>query len=231
MSFRIACLIVVVGFVTTCLAGTNEIRESPIESRSATSIAADDGAQKALVAPMADQQFTGVRLSDAIKQLRQKAGVPLFVNWKQMAVIHVSPDEWVTVGLRGKTLKGDLEVVLDVAGADREKWGINVEDGVIVVSSRDDLSKNVSVRVYDMRDIIGRPVADERQRRVDALVALIQDQIEPGSWKERGGQVAAIRELGGQLIVTQTTENQRKLMRLMEDVRALFVDPSQRCKT
>lgn len=231
MSFYLANLIVVMGFATACLAGSNEIREAPVESRPAAAIAADEAAQKALIAPMADHQFTGVRLSDAIKELRQKAGVPLFVNWKSMAMIHISPDFQVTVSLHGKTLKSALETVFTVVGTGRVgDWGISVEDGVIVVASKDDSSKNVSVRVYDVRDMIGRPAADERERRVDALVALIQDQIEPVSWKQRGGQVGAIRELSGQLIITQTPENQQNLIKLLEDVRALFVDPSQRLR-
>jgi hypothetical protein len=62
---------------------------------------------------------------------------------------------------------------------------------------------------------------------VNALVRLIQDQIDSPSWKERGGQAGAIRELNGQLIVTQTPENQEKLIKLLDNVRALFVDPMQ----
>jgi hypothetical protein len=228
MSFYIVNLIMVMGFATTCLAEANEIRESPVEPRPAASIAADEAAQKALIAPMPDQQFTGVRLLDAINELRQKAGVNLLVNWKSMALIHISPDTWVTVSLHGKTLKSALETVFTVVGADRVgDWVINVEDGMIVVTSKDDFSKNVSVRVYDVHDMIGRPAADERQRRADALVALIENQIEPASWKQRGGQVGAIREINGQLIVTQTPQNQQKLAKLLGDITALFVDPSQ----
>jgi hypothetical protein len=228
MLFHLANLIVVMGFATNCLAGANEIRQSPVESRSRTSIVSDEAAQKALAAPIADQQLTGIRLSDAINELRQKAGVPLFVNWRQMAMIHISQDFYVTVGLHGKTLKGALDTVFTVVGADRiGDWAIKVEDGVIVVTSTDDFSENVSVRVYDVRDIFARAAADERQRRVDALVALIEDQIEPASWKQRGGQVGAIREINGQLIVTQTPQNQEKLAKLLGDVTALFVDPTR----
>jgi hypothetical protein len=227
MSIRLSAVLLMVLPAIPCLAAIDESMERPIPPPSAAAIAADEAARQALAEPVTDQEFTRIPLSNAIGALREKSGAKVFVNWKSMAMIHVSPDTLVTVGIRGKTLKGALDAVFTVAGADREQWGIHVDDGVIVVTSNDDVSKNVSVRIYDVREMIGRPADDERQRRVNALVRLIQDQIDSPSWKERGGQAGAIRELNGQLIVTQTPENQEKLIKLLDNVRALFVDPMQ----
>ncbi|MEZ0265020.1 MAG: type II secretion system protein GspD, partial [Phycisphaerae bacterium] len=55
--------------------------------------------------------------------------------------------------------------------------------------------------------------------RMDALVKLIQDTADPTSWRDAGGSVGAVRALNGQLIVTQTPENQRQLVNLLEQLR------------
>ena len=226
MSVRIPAIFLVLSAIVG-RAQTNLIDERPAQPRSAAAIAADEAARRALATPMPDREFACIPLSGAIDALREKTGVKVFVNWKSMEGIGIRRDIPVTVGLRGKTLAKALDTLLLVAGAERGKWGVEVDEGVIVVSSKDDLSKNVSVRVYDVRDMIGRPADDERQRRVTALVSLIENQIDSPSWKERGGQVGAIRELNGQLIVTQTPENQQQLIRLLGDVKSLFVDPAQ----
>jgi general secretion pathway protein D len=54
---------------------------------------------------------------------------------------------------------------------------------------------------------------------MDALVKLIQETVDPTSWRDAGGSVGAVRALNGQLIVTQTPENQRALVNLLEQLR------------
>jgi hypothetical protein len=44
---------------------------------------------------------------------------------------------------------------------------------------------------------------------VDRLVAALQQQVDPSSWRDRGGDSGTIRELAGQLIVTQSVQNQQ----------------------
>src|SRR5882724_6762662 len=45
------------------------------------------------------------------------------------------------------------------------------------------------------------------------------DTVNTDSWKDRGGSVGALRELEGQLIVTQTPENHRQLKNLLDQLR------------
>jgi type II secretory pathway component GspD/PulD (secretin) len=58
-----------------------------------------------------------------------------------------------------------------------------------------------------------------RQELVDAITKLITETVAPDSWRDSGGSVGALRELQGQLIVTQTPENQRALVSLLEQLR------------
>src|SRR4029077_16079526 len=58
-----------------------------------------------------------------------------------------------------------------------------------------------------------------RQELVDAIIKLIQDTVASETWKDNGGTVGSLRELSGQLIVTQTPENQHQLIKLLEQLR------------
>ena len=58
-----------------------------------------------------------------------------------------------------------------------------------------------------------------RQDLVDSIIKLITSTIAPDSWRDAGGSVGSITELSGQLIVTQTPENQRALVGLLEQLR------------
>src|SRR5205823_2704513 len=58
-----------------------------------------------------------------------------------------------------------------------------------------------------------------RQQLVDNITKLITETVAPDSWRDAGGTVGSVRELSGQLIVTQTPENQRLLTGLLEQLR------------
>src|SRR5205085_941459 len=61
---------------------------------------------------------------------------------------------------------------------------------------------------------------ETRQERVDALVRLLVDEVGRGEWRETGGSGGSIRELSGQLIVTQSPENQRRIAAFLDSLRA-----------
>ena len=67
-----------------------------------------------------------------------------------------------------------------------------------------------------------RPEEDEgrtREELIEEITTLIPETVAPDSWRDNGGTVGSIRELQGQLIVTQTPENQRQLVNLLEQLR------------
>jgi hypothetical protein len=64
--------------------------------------------------------------------------------------------------------------------------------------------------------------------------------IATDSWRDKGGRSGSIRELSGQLIITQTPENHRQILRLLEQLRetraiqvtiqARLIEPTERTK-
>jgi hypothetical protein len=71
----------------------------------------------------------------------------------------------------------------------------------------------------------GGPVSNlTRQECVDSLVRLIEETVDPNAWRDNGGQVGAIWEVEGVLVVMQTTENHHLIVSLLRNLRQLRDD-------
>lgn len=218
-----------------------------IETEQKPAKATREAMQKQLDRILPEVTFDGVGLSDVIDFLRSATGASVFVNWKSLEAVNISSTLPITARLRKVRFSKALTIILDAAGGGKEKLGYTVDEGVIVIASAEELSKNVEVRVYDVRDLLTVPpdfvpprlgvpeplkaafaatqssmrAAREgtREDLVKAFMRLIEDTVAPATWKDHGGNAGAIRELQSQLIVTQTPENQIQVMRLLQQLR------------
>jgi len=59
----------------------------------------------------------------------------------------------------------------------------------------------------------------ERQSRIDKIINLIEETVAPDSWVERGGTVGTIKEINGQLVITQNSSAQRQIGDLLGKLR------------
>ena len=55
----------------------------------------------------------------------------------------------------------------------------------------------------------------ERMNRVRKVMELIQDTVAPDSWRDRGGSIGTMREINGQLVVTQNSAAHRQIQPLV----------------
>jgi general secretion pathway protein D len=201
-------------------------------------------------------RFDNVGFVDVLDFLRDVTSANIFVNWRALETAGIDRNAPVTARLRDVKFSKALETILRDVGGGNVRLGYTVDEGVISISTEEDLSSNVVTNVYDVRDLIVN-VADfdqppqfqinqasqagrggggggqglfqgnlqqqnNQQTRtdlVDQIITLIQDTVATETWKDNGGTVGSIRELSGQLIVTQTPENQRNLVHLLEQLR------------
>jgi hypothetical protein len=189
-----------------------------------------------------------VTLRGAVDVLRGATGANIFVNWKALEAAGVGRDTPVSVRLRNVRAAKALNVLLDLVGPEEAKLGYTIDDGVVTVSSADDLQKDTMTRVYDVRDLLQAAAGAKRQlvdgapdKRFPLLVRpgqdaptageaavtkLITATVAPASWRDNGGDVGSARMLAGQLIVTQTPENQEAVEDLIGRVRELLAPPA-----
>jgi general secretion pathway protein D len=226
-------------------------------------------------------RLDGVPFTDVIDFLRDVTSANIFVNWRALEASQVDKNTPVTALLRDVKFAKALSTILNDVGGATVKLGYTIDEGVITISTIDDLSKNVVTQVYDIRDIIvdipdfanapsfnlssttsgtgtgtsggtssgsstglfsntssgsgssGTP-GITRADRIAQIITLIQDTVSSETWKDNGGNVGSIKELSGQLIVTQTPESQRQLLNLLaqlREVRAIQVTVETRFLT
>ena len=96
-----------------------------------------------------------VTLEQAIEALREVVPVPVVVRWDVMADVGIHRDQVVDVRLHDVSLASALKaVLLQCGGKVRVRLGYAPGDGVVTVSTEDDLSRDAFVRVYDVRDLV-----------------------------------------------------------------------------
>ena len=170
-----------------------------------------------LAALLPPVRYDGVPLDGVIENLRDTSGADIFVNWRALQLSGLRRDLPVTLALPSQSLRDRLEQVLRTVGGNRVALGATVDDGVVSVSTGEDLSKNVVTRVYDVRHLV-RP--GRRADDVAAAICLLQG-IDPWSWQAFGGSAGAFRELSGQLIVTQMPEAHARIAAVLAETPAL----------
>jgi hypothetical protein len=151
--------------------------------------------------------------------LRDKTRQNIFVNWKVLRDDRIGRDAAVLQQVGGLPVGEAIEKVLAEAGGGRVPLGFTRDEGVITISTKEDLSGNTRTRVYDLRDCLPPPGDPNRQAASAALWTEIRRRVAPGTWRDDGGRVGAVRELSGQFIMTQTPQAQHDLLRLLEWMR------------
>src|SRR3982750_1603637 len=77
-----------------------------------------------------------------------------------------------------------------------------------------------TTEVYDISDLLMGGKDEKRNAEVAGQITkLIQDVIDIESWADKGGKSGTLKYFRGQLIVTQTKENQKQILQLLEKLR------------
>lgn len=191
-------------------------------------------------------------LNEVLKQIRDRTGVNMVIDWRSLEAAGIASDAPVSMlPLKNLTARRVLRQVLAEAGGGNIKLRFEADDGIIVISTDDNLSRFSFTRVYDIRDILElywptddspppAPVPGQLpaqgpyrggifgarndttpQEQMDALVRLIQETIDPTIWRDAGGSIGAIRALGGRLMVTLTAQGHRDLEEFLSLLRRL----------
>ncbi len=95
-------------------------------------------------------------LAQAVNELRRTSGISIDVNWNELARVGV--DRTTPCGgmrLQNVRLATVLQLLLDnVGSAAGVELGYTVMDGVVRISTAEDLNRHTLVRVYDVSDLL-----------------------------------------------------------------------------
>ena len=98
--------------------------------------------------------FNSNGLDQVFSYMKQVSDVEFLPDWKALEGIGISPEDTVTLTLDNVPAEVALKRVIDQLGDESERPDYAIEDGVVVVSSPDQLRKKTLTIVYDIRDLL-----------------------------------------------------------------------------
>ncbi|MCZ6836964.1 MAG: hypothetical protein O7G85_14400 [Planctomycetota bacterium] len=215
-----------------------------------------------------DVEYDAIDLEDVIADLREAHDLNIHVSWKHLFSADVHKNDRVEIKLRQVSLALLLNMLLDEAQSDiLNPLDYSVRGGIVVISTRDLLSRDTILKTYDITDLIesgysirrfantpvlgmkltgrehlggealrakpktrgggggngagggsgafGDPTDDPDRltsmERVEQIIGLIVDYINPDTWSMNGGEVGMLSVHGNTLFIQHTIDDQRNI--------------------
>lgn len=135
-----------------CTAGATNVAQAQPEA--AAPADSDSEMVRRLDETIVDAKYDRIDFSRIIDDLRDRYQLNIHVNWSSVSTAGVERDARVEVRLKQVPLSTLLDFILVAVGGTRADLGYEVHRGVILISTRDELSRKTVVRAYDLTDLI-----------------------------------------------------------------------------
>jgi len=195
------------------------------DDRSRATRAVDEAVRKKLAAPIPAVAHVNAPLDKVLDSWASAAGVNLHVQWRALEAAGINKDAPITINLRGVAAEQVLRRVLEDVGGGNIKLEYRVDEGVVDVSTAEEMAHYRVTRIYDVRDLLVASLAQDRKlhgtgaEQTDqdvavALVTMIEQSIGP-TWD--GPQT--IGYFAGRLIVNKPQAEQDRILQLLTALR------------
>lgn len=157
--------------------------------------------ERALARRLAELGIEDAPLDGAIEYLASQLQGNVHVRWNRLADCGIERSAPISLRLRDVTLECGLRLLMGEFG--ECALGYYIEDGVLIITTKEDVYVRLVTRVYDVRDLLqcagadaaeaGEPSDSEvhaphrPQTAQEKLEHLIVQTVEPESWMENGG--------------------------------------------
>lgn len=203
----------------------------------------DDAFLRRLDGIFVNVKFDNEKAESVFDGLAMLYGLNICVRWQALENVGVDRDKRVSCTLRHVSMKRALQLLLDQMGDSEPLLAFEMVDEVIEISTKEDLDRHTVVRVYDLSGLIGegmtketildveyagfdaypkpstKPAVVVTNYAMDDLKEIIEQVVEPESWRECGGDHGTIRGLGHHFIVKQTRAAHRQIADLLYKLR------------
>lgn len=127
--------------------------------------------------------FEANNLVNVIEFLRNTTGVNFFVNWTALENVGVEQDTPITLNLSNIPADQALRLVLQQATVEEfNPVSFSVIDGIVHISTEQDLTRTTTTQVYDIRDLLVQVPNFEEAPQFD-----LEQSLEQGESGEGGG--------------------------------------------
>jgi type II secretory pathway component GspD/PulD (secretin) len=136
-----------------------EITRKRVGSEAGQDSAANRAVRARLEEPIREITAEQQGLERVLNFLRDSTSSNIFVNWRALEAAGIDRNSPVTISLREIPFRKALQTILAEVGGGTANLGYTIDDGIITVSTRDDLNsaKYQTVKVFDIRDLLVQP--------------------------------------------------------------------------
>lgn len=195
------------------------------DDRSPATRMLDDAVRKKLATPIPAVTHAKAPLDEVLDSWAAAADVNLHVQWRALEAAGINEDAPITINLRGVPAEQVLRRVLEDVGGGNIKLEYRVDEGVVDVSTAEEMARYRVTRVYDVRDLLDASLAQDRELHGAAaeqtdqdvavgLVTMIEQSMGP-TWD--GPQT--IGYFAGRLIVNKPQAEQDRILKLLTAMR------------
>ena len=172
-------------------------------------------------------RFEAIPFEDVLGFFRGVLNVPVWANWQALELAGVDRHSQITLELPETTpMERVLALTLDQAGGGFAELRWTWDEGVLTVTTAEDLRRSVEIALFDVRPLLERwrataPADDEQgpptyDEMVQRLIDLITTTVASDDWQVNGGGVGKIAEVNRRLIVTATPRMLREIKELLD---------------
>ncbi len=177
-------------------------------------------------------------LRDVLEDLADESGLTLRGMWDALEYDSIEPDDAVTLTIGSVSLAHALLRLSEDLSDGWHQPRVTAYDGAILLTSRVNQRRNFNrTAMYDVRDLLDHPNdpedpeephaddghqftrADIRAYRLDDLIDLIIEMVEPDAWEQHGGDFSRILAHKERLIVNTDLRNHRKIGEMLDQLR------------
>ena len=163
--------------------------------------------------------FDRATFEQVVDYYRDVSGLPLAVNWDALEQRGISREAEVSLRLQNVSLQKAVEVLLDHSGGGEVELAYEIDDGVITLSTKEDLERRVTTRVYNVEDLL-HLIPDFTGREID-LGDIGQNQGGAGGGADVAAKRHEIESRERARIESGDRAKQRQVARLMRQAREL----------
>ncbi|MHC4107521.1 MAG: hypothetical protein ACYSTY_05500, partial [Planctomycetota bacterium] len=150
--------------------------------------AADRRVAQVLAETTLPVDFSGNPFEAVVGFLKNVTGLNIYVDWKALEFIGVDPEDEVDLHLAEVSVASALDRVLDQLGDELQRPQYTIQDGILTISSEDQLRRRTVTVVYDIRDLLFEVPYFDNAPDLDIDSALNQGNQGGGGGRGGGGR-------------------------------------------
>lgn len=162
-----ACIAALATCVSLAAAQTAEPRRNagPPAARSVSTA-------QSLRARVPEITFTDVPLEQVMEWVTEQFEINVAIRWQALEEVGVERDKPISLRARNLRLSQILWLIMNEAGGPDVKLAYRLSDGLFLLSTHENLSRDMIVRVYDLNDLLLRAPRFRNAGRIDSAQAL-----------------------------------------------------------